>query len=648
MIFSLFLVSLMVIVGCSQENPTEGLSEDEQILESQSNTGLAGQAVYSGDYGDLQYMFHSGGFYKDNGYGCQVYPDQNCRLDSATGKIKRDYLWNGKLQTGTYTDQCYTYQTSSGSEVRSRDYGCIGDDFFWCWKKCASTCSGQDIVCTGDVEVESCTAVDATACTAGVSCPGNFPVAALGCPSGQACNAAGSCVNLCGNGVVDAGETCETCPADAGACPVALTEFVCFEEDSPLHENGMSEGTRFVVNGITYEFVESLWDPGLIEWLNVDTGETIEEGRQIVLPGDVASRGYQSWFRLVVNGVIYMFTNSTQRGGFDHYKIQPLCTLCGNGVVDAGETCETCAADVGACPVETEFCAKYTQTWPFAMSDICEGDTKLASNVCNDYAAASECCQIPSGTVFTNSCDGRFVVNTTTTAQCGGVSEKRSVKTDCTEVPLVNTQGVSTCATVVSYSGLTPAPVCAQCGFSKCRSPYGYEYFAQSCRTTGGVPDELLEIVTGDGCDLTTSCTGETDGGNVPGTAGSLTMTLSDGRSNILSDNCYAPRSGKEYYCASTSQFGTAGFSCTTAQNCLEGTCVTPTSCTDDGLVNDKAVLNSVTLQVNGENKVVNDHCASYSTAYVYQVSCSGDLKTYVEADVPCDSGKTCNNGVCS
>jgi len=150
-------------------------------------------------------------------------------------------------------------------------------------------------------------------------------------------------------------------------------------------------------------------------------------------------------------------------------------------------------------------------------------------------------------------------------------------------------------------------------------------------------------VVEGDGCDLTTSCT-ETDGGNVPGTVGSLTVTLSDGRSNVLSDSCTYPREGQEYYCASTSQFATASFSCTSTQNCLEGACVTPTTCTDDGLVNNQTVLNSVTLQVNGENKVVNDRCGS--TRSVYQVSCLGNI--YVDASISCATGTTCNNGVCS
>jgi len=314
--------------------------------------------------------------------------------------------------------------------------------------------------------------------------------------------------------------------------------------------------------------------------------------------------------------------------------------VCSSGEwVDA--TCEDTEAEEEAEDIETEFCGKVGVE---KISDICVGDTKLASTLCNDPTTASECCQTPLGTVFTNSCDGRFLLNTTTSAQCGGVSETRTIRIDCTEIALAlgnypySPHNASTCTSLVGYDGYTTSD-CASCGYSKCRSAYGQEFISKNCYSGS----TFVEFVTGDGCDLTASCT-ETDGGNVPGTAGSVTMTLSDARSNRLSDSCSSARYGTEYYCRSTSDFKKEDFYCTTSQNCLEGACVTPTSCTDDGLANDKAVLNSVTLKVGDVDKVVNDRCIG--TSSVLQVSCSGN--TYVESNDYCATGTTCTNGVCS
>jgi len=394
MILSLFLVGLMVIVGCSQENPTEGLSEDEQILQQQMETATAGNAIFSGNLNDVQYLdLAKNVVISGDDYKCSTATATSCWVES--GKTKRTYMYNGALRTGSYSDGCM----SVAGKWRSNDYGCLGNNLVYCWK-------------------------------------------------------------YCGDG---------TCNSGNGVC------------------------------------------------------------------------------------------------GGDTYQAPP---VCGNGVVDVGETCETCAADAGACPAETEFCAKYEPTWPYGISDICVGDTALASNKCNDPSTASECCQTPTGTVFTSSCDGRFLVNGTAAAQCGGVSETRSVKVDCTEFALALSDDpylphdVSTCTSVNQAT-------CASCGYSKCRYTSGQEFISRNCYSGS----TFVEFVTGDGCDLTATCT-ETDGGNVPGTAGSVTMTLSDGRSNVLSDSCSNSNQLIEYSCDETrSHFTKRTVSCATGTTCTNGAC---------------------------------------------------------------------------
>ena len=145
------------------------------------------------------------------------------------------------------------------------------------------------------------------------------------CAPGEAC-VAGVCVPLCGNGVIDPGEDCDTCPQDVQCAPgEECVAGVCV----PLCGNGV-----------------------------VDPGEDCDTCPQDVqcAPGEECVAGVCS--PLCGNGVIdpgedcETCPQDVQCAPGEECVAGVCSPLCGNGFVDPGENCSTCPADV-QCPPGT-------------------------------------------------------------------------------------------------------------------------------------------------------------------------------------------------------------------------------------------------------------------------------------------------------
>ncbi len=148
----------------------------------------------------------------------------------------------GRPKTYTFNDNCPTSTLGSRSQgPMVRDYSCASTTVLRycilpcatgheCKKdKCVPLC-GNGIVNTG----ETCS-----------SCPADVT-----CGSGEVCQS-GECVPLCGNGVVDSSENCNTCPADSPCSEGELCDpsGICVLPE--ICGNGIIEGNEVCDDGNT-------------------------------------------------------------------------------------------------------------------------------------------------------------------------------------------------------------------------------------------------------------------------------------------------------------------------------------------------------------------------------------------------------------
>jgi hypothetical protein len=187
----------------------------------------------------------------------------------------------------------------------------------------------------------------------------------------------------CGNGVINAGETCANCPADVGACPTATRTPT--RTPSPLP---------------TSPFTTPTLTPTRTPTRTPTLSPTI--------------------------------TNTPTR-------TPTAPATCGNGVVNAGETCANCPADVGVCP-PTYFCGDGVVNVGENCSN-CESDVGVCyggSSICGDgHVNPGETCSncpadvgtcappLPTGEECTPDCSGELCGQLN---GCGGFCSDRDNK----------------------------------------------------------------------------------------------------------------------------------------------------------------------------------------------------------------------------
>ncbi|MDP3742445.1 MAG: hypothetical protein Q8R15_03960 [Candidatus Micrarchaeota archaeon] len=148
---------------------------------------------------------------------------------------------------------------------------------------------------------------------------------------------------------------------------------------------------------------------------------------------------------------------------------------------------------------------------------------------------------------------------------------------------------------------------------------------------------------------ITYICT-DSDGGQTPGSRGTVTVTPSVGRSVRSVDSCNGALVN-EYYCTSStapSESNTT-LTCPTGRTCLNGRCILPTAtytCVDsDGV--DSTVAGNVTITSSrGTTTVRTDGC--FSGTAVFERTCSSPTVSSASTQtVYCPSGQTCAEGRC-
>ncbi len=266
--------------------------------------------------------------------------------------------------------------------------------------------------------------------------------------------------------------------------------------------------------------------------------------------------------------------------------------VCGNGIIEGTEQCDTTNLAGATCPAGTingtAFCTasctlntsecvapctegKYAAadgtckyycvgSWVSGGNNRCEGAYN-AFGICTDTAPAN-CCPTSSKPVA-SSCDGAFVVNTTTSGSCG----TRTTVNDCPGMfgtsyyvwgDGLSQTNLSTCVELaLDATGLASEPDgvkggCAPCDSLICKTTNGEEYTGSSCRRPG---DYTGRRVSGPGCSVSCSDTDSFDPNfasvnlNLKGT---VTATLGDGRTISFTDKCTTSGPTKliEYSCA--------------------------------------------------------------------------------------------------
>jgi cysteine-rich repeat protein len=186
------------------------------------------------------------------------------------------------------------------------------------------------------------------------------------CDNGQANGKDGKCSltcelippTPCGNGVIDDGETCKTCPEDVRRCATECGNGV-IELDEEC-DNGQANGKDGKCSPIC-----KLISPPLCGNEVIDDGEKCE-----TCPEDV-----RRCITRCGNGVVELqekCDNGEANGKDGRCSINCTPELCPNGVQDPGETCENCPQDMGRCIIE-----KNCLTCPCQFADIA---SDLSSN----------------------------------------------------------------------------------------------------------------------------------------------------------------------------------------------------------------------------------------------------------------------------
>ena len=167
-------------------------------------------------------------------------------------------------------------------------YSCLNENSL---QRCTTRC-GASQVCQRGACVVPCNPVAATACTTGVGCPGNTVLPATGCAAGQACQN-GACVRTC------------------------------------TDSDGRDYFQKGIVNGILLS--GETWTNAEEFCLNAQQAGPVEAGPYVD----------EIYCDETNHLVVDTHPCNCQNGA--------CVNLCGNQMVDTGETCSSCPADV-QCP----------------------------------------------------------------------------------------------------------------------------------------------------------------------------------------------------------------------------------------------------------------------------------------------------------
>ncbi|MEI6426060.1 MAG: PKD domain-containing protein [Candidatus Absconditabacteria bacterium] len=218
---------------------------------------------------------------------------------------------------------------------------------------------------------------------------------------------AGVCSIHCGNGTIDPGETCQTCPSDVGFC-----NSTC--------GNGKQEVGETCINC-------PIDVPSCISGCGngkIDPGETCQ-----TCPSDVGSCNPNCGNNKIDIG------ETCQTCPSDVGSCNP---NCGNGKIDPGETCQICPSDVGSC---ISICGNGKQEVGETCQN-CPADVKSCSSSCGNGTID------PGETCLTCPADVESCIS-----QCG--NGKQEVGETCKNCPADVKSCSSTCGNGVQEAGET-------------------------------------------------------------------------------------------------------------------------------------------------------------------------------------------------
>ena len=338
----------------------------------------------------------------------------------------------------------------------------------------------------------------------------------------------------CGDGTCNSGESCSTCSSDCGSCPI--TKGNLSVQSTPSNAS-VYINNNFV--GYTPYFNQSI-NAGTYNITLIKFGYSSAKMVVNVNAGQLTS----IYPTLTINTT----TNTTTN-----------ITLCGNGVINAGEECEISVAN-GACVncavicnsgytenPTTHACVSGSNTTTysctgsgFANAVLCTGDSaNLTMNTTRTLVSAcgSPKCEYTCGTGYVKNATANICqLNTTTTYSCVGSGFANAVL--CTGDS--NNLTMNTNRTLVSA-----------CGSPKCEYTCGTGY-----------------VKSGSSCVLNSTACTDSDGGVNPSVYGNV----SSGGTNYF-DNCVSNVTLNEGYCT-VSGINVTALNCGNISICQAGRCI--------------------------------------------------------------------------
>ncbi len=282
-----------------------------------------------------------------------------------------------------------------------------------CTAQCVNTaivpCCGNGTVDSGETCDTAIAAGQTGACPTSCKAPDACHTSTL---TGSACTA--KCVvatitPCCGNGIVEAGENCDTAiPAgQTGACPTSCTPPVC--------NTSALTGSACTAKCVNTPIVPCCGN-GIVE-----AGETCDPPSTCPTSCTAPNKCTTSTLSGSAATCTSKCTNT------------PIVPCCGNGVVETGETCDTAipAGQPGACPTScTPPDACHTAvlqgagtclaTCVYTPITTCSGTTKdgccpTGCNACSDSDCSGTCNTCPLATCTGPDLSGTWITRVTTT-----------------------------------------------------------------------------------------------------------------------------------------------------------------------------------------------------------------------------------------
>ena len=317
------------------------------------------------------------------------------------------------------------------------------------------------------------------------------------CDPTEACDTCsqdcGACAPGCGNGVCNPNESCQSCPGDCGACPCAHATCTV---GVPLDES--CDPCVAQICAVDSFCCEHQWDSICVSEVASVCGTpcpaTCGDGQ--CTAGEACD------------------TCAQDCGA---------CAVCGDGLCDWTEACDTCAADCGACPVCGDGLCDWTES-----CQSCAGD--CGACVCHDTCQAGTPLDASCGTCEAQICAvDSFCCTASWDALC--VSEVGTIcgtpcGTTCGDGQCQQGESCSTCA--------ADCGACAACGDGVCDWTEACDTCAADCGACAACgdgtcdPGETCGTCASD-CGACPACPGDTLGGPLPQTVTGSTAGLVNG-----------------------------------------------------------------------------------------------------------------------